>query len=52
MRQSLEVRQVYCRWTYDEMSRCVWTVISFKLIVCVAAANIPLASGFFDAVVS
>lgn len=52
MRQRLEVRQVYCHWTYDEMSRCVWTVISFKLIVCVTATNIPLTSGAYDTVVS
>jgi len=52
MRQRLEVRQVYCHWTYDEMSRCVWTAISFKMIVCVTAANTPLASRFCDAVVS
>jgi hypothetical protein len=40
-RLRLSVRQVYCQWTCDEMSRCVWTVISFSVIVCVAVSKTP-----------
>jgi hypothetical protein len=52
MRQKLEVRQVYCYWTCDEMSRCVWTDCDFIQVDCVIVCVTALASRFCDAVVS